>query len=249
MPKLLRSFPCTDSSEDFHIASIANTLSWLSGKGQNMYPLGIGKQFTDSSTARVSVSVPANAYLSDARLWTPWEHKSSNTFPNSLERLRILISGSAPTAVTAALALLSKASFQMKGLLGRLVHGELSPALLYKSLLCNLTSATLSPGTFKERHSARGKAGGLPGLPVVCVSLLPLCGRFPWKKLFLWQNAFLPLLACFRRCLSDQLETVNRVGKTRSSWYIWRVKHSQAAFLVNGMGSKRMLLSSYYWHK
>lgn len=94
MPTLLRNVLC---SKDFCTTLIANTPSWLSGKGQNPYLLGTGKRFTDSSTTSASVSRPANVDLPDARLQTPLEHESSDTLESSLERLRIPIPGSART--------------------------------------------------------------------------------------------------------------------------------------------------------
>jgi len=154
MPARLRSFPRTNSSEDVYTTLIANALSWLSGKGQNMRPLGTGGQFTDSSTTSLALSTRADTHLSDGRLWTPWEHNSSNTSQSSLERLRIPIPGSARTAATTAVPLLSKSSLQIKGLL-QLSGMDSSAQPCYQSLLallCDLSSATISSGIFKEHH-------------------------------------------------------------------------------------------------
>lgn len=63
MHKLLRNFLRTNRSEEFYTTLIANTLIWLSGKGQSMYPLGTGKQFTDSSTTNISIGIPENVDL------------------------------------------------------------------------------------------------------------------------------------------------------------------------------------------
>lgn len=59
------------------------------------------------------MSKSAKVGLLDARLYTLPEHKPFSRFQRSLERLHLLIPGSALTAVTTAIPLLSKSSFQI----------------------------------------------------------------------------------------------------------------------------------------